>query len=132
MVENNVNLKSNSSDIYFKIRYATMRAWVTKCKFRSQKALALCLLLDASSAGFLFWSIKISNFLSKPRRIFKFSLAFWLSLHFVTLFCSWSFARLPKELFVCSAHKVRRSSELDDFISIRRRFSLFGYFYRTA
>jgi len=64
-----------------------MRAWVTKCKFRSQKALALCLLLDENSAGFLFWSIKISDFLSKPRRIFKFSLAFWLSLHFVTLFC---------------------------------------------
>ena len=64
-----------------------MRAWVTKYKFRSQKALALCLLLDANSAGFLFWSIKISDFLSKPRRIFKFSLALWLSLHFVTLFC---------------------------------------------
>ena len=53
-----------------------MRACVTKCKFRFQKALALCLLLDENSAGFLFWSIKISDFLSKPRRIFKFSLAF--------------------------------------------------------
>lgn len=95
MVENNVNLKSNSSDIYLKlVRYDAMWAWVTKCKFRSQKALALCLLLDENSAGFLFWSIKISDFLSKSRRIFKFSLAFWLSLHFVTLFASWSFARL--------------------------------------
>lgn len=71
-----------------------MRAWITKCKFRSQKALALCLLLDANRAGFLFWSIKISDFLSKPRRIFKFSLAF---------FASWSFARLPKS-FLYAAH----------------------------
>lgn len=65
-----------------------MRAWVTKCKFRSQKSFVHCPLVTRQKiAGFLFWSIKISDFLSKPRRIFKFSLAFWLSLHFVTLFC---------------------------------------------
>lgn len=91
MVENNVNLKSNSSDIYLKlVRYDAMWAWVTKCKFRFQKALALCLLLDANSAGFLFWSIKISDFLSKPRRIFKFSLAFFASWSFARLLCQYS------------------------------------------
>ena len=78
MVKNNVKLKSNSSDIYFKIRYATMLCGLglPSVNFVPPKALALCLLLDENSAGFLFWSIKISDFLSKPRRIFKFSLAF--------------------------------------------------------
>ena len=45
--------------------------------FVPPKALALCLLLDKNSADFLFCSIKISDFLSKPRRIFKFSFAFF-------------------------------------------------------
>ena len=93
MVENNVNLKSNSSDIYFKICYATMLCGLglPSVNFAPKK---LCALPARYSA-------KISDFLSKPGRIFKFSRA---------VFASWAVARLPKELFVCTqyfcAHKV--------------------------
>lgn len=70
--------------------------------FASKKPLhfACCL---TKTAPAIFWSIKISDFLSKPGRIFKFSLALWLSLYFVTLFAH-GHLRACLKSFLYAAH----------------------------
>ena len=57
VVENNVNLKSNSSDIYFKIRYATMLCGLglPSVNFAPKKALCIARsLLGKKSPTFYF------------------------------------------------------------------------------